>query len=305
MSSQAAMLRAGGASVHYDHLLKLLLIGDSGACARDGDNDVRIAVEKVLMSFTGDAFDARGSSRRRARRLTTRNISRAQASARVACCCDSAMISLRRASSPPLGASRSRRARRRDLRRVDARRARCGREAREDGGLTRCIRSRRAARRIDFKIKTVELGGKRVKLQIWDTAGQERFRTITTAYYRGAMGILLVYDVSDEKSFENVRGWMRNIEMHASSNVNKILIGNKCDVSEEKRVISVARGQALADEFGIPFAETSAKSGVNVTEAFMKIAGDIRSRMMRSKSTLQAGGIALNSNGNTAKSKCC
>ncbi len=144
-----------------------------------------------------------------------------------------------------------------------------------------------------------------MKLQIWDTAGQERFRTITTAYYRGAMGILLVYDVSDEKSFENVRGWMRNIEMHASSNVNKILIGNKCDVSEEKRVISTARGQALADEFGIPFAETSAKSGVNVTEAFMKIAGDIRSRMVRSKITPQAGGIALNSSGSTAKSKCC
>ena len=81
----------------------------------------------------------------------------------------------------------------------------------------------------------MEIGGKRVKLQIWDTAGQERFRTITTAYYRGAMGILLVYDVSDEKSFENVRGWMRNIEQHASSSVNKILIGNKCDVSEEKR----------------------------------------------------------------------
>ena len=93
--------------------------------------------------------------------------------------------------------------------------------------------------------------------------------------------------------------------MHASSNVNKILIGNKCDVSEEKRVISTARGQALADEFGIPFAETSAKSGVNVTEAFMKIAGDIRSRMVRSKSTPQAGGIALNSSGSTARSKCC
>ena len=70
-------------------------------------------------------------------------------------------------------------------------------------------------------------------------------------------------------------------------------------------VISTARGQALADEFGIPFAETSAKSGVNVTEAFMKIAGDIRSRMVRSKSTPQAGGIAPNSSGSTAKSKCC
>ena len=127
----------------------------------------------------------------------------------------------------------------------------------------------------------MEIDGKRVKLQIWDTAGQERFRTITTAYYRGAMGILLVYDVSDEKSFENVRGWMRNIEQHASSSVNKILIGNKCDVSEEKRAITKARGQALADEFGIPFFETSAKASVNVEDAFMTIAGDIKTRLTR------------------------
>ncbi|KAL4285102.1 hypothetical protein GQ457_16G025430 [Hibiscus cannabinus] len=84
--------------------------------------------------------------------------------------------------------------------------------------------------RIDFKIRTVELDGKRIKLQIWDTAGQERFRTITTAYYRGAMGILLVYDVTDESSFNNIRNWIRNIEQHASDNVNKILVGNKADM---------------------------------------------------------------------------
>ncbi|KAL4341336.1 hypothetical protein GQ457_08G012770 [Hibiscus cannabinus] len=83
---------------------------------------------------------------------------------------------------------------------------------------------------IDFKIRTVELDGKRIKLQIWDTAGQERFRTITTAYYRGAMGILLVYDVTDESSFNNIRNWIRNIEQHASDNVNKILVGNKADM---------------------------------------------------------------------------
>jgi len=69
---------------------------------------------------------------------------------------------------------------------------------------------------IDFKIKTIEIEGKRIKLQIWDTAGQERFRTITTAYYRGAMGILLVYDVTDENSFQNIRNWIRNIEQHAA-----------------------------------------------------------------------------------------
>jgi Ras-related protein Rab-8A len=90
--------------------------------------------------------------------------------------------------------------------------------------------------RIDFKIRTIELDNKRIKLQIWDTAGQERFRTITTAYYRGAMGILLVYDVTDESSFNNIRNWIRNIEQHASDNVNKILVGNKADMDESKRV---------------------------------------------------------------------
>ncbi|XP_022869515.1 ras-related protein RAB1BV-like isoform X4 [Olea europaea var. sylvestris] len=91
---------------------------------------------------------------------------------------------------------------------------------------------------IDFKIRTIELDGKRIKLQIWDTAGQERFRTITTAYYRGAMGILLVYDVTDESSFNNIRNWIRNIEQHASDNVNKILVGNKADMDESKRMVS-------------------------------------------------------------------
>jgi Ras-related protein Rab-8A len=88
---------------------------------------------------------------------------------------------------------------------------------------------------IDFKIRTMELEGQRVKLQIWDTAGQERFRTITTAYYRGAMGIILVYDVTDERSFLNIANWIRNVEQYASPNVNKILVGNKCDM-EDKRV---------------------------------------------------------------------
>jgi len=132
---------------------------------------------------------------------------------------------------------------------------------------------------IDFKIRTIDLDGKRIKLQIWDTAGQERFRTITTAYYRGAMGILLVYDVTDEKSFGNIRNWIRNIEQHATESVNKILIGNKCDVAD-KKVIDYERGKALAEEYGIKFLETSAKNSINVEEAFVTLAKDIKKRLI-------------------------
>ncbi|OUM62208.1 hypothetical protein PIROE2DRAFT_51733 [Piromyces sp. E2] len=132
---------------------------------------------------------------------------------------------------------------------------------------------------IDFKIRTIELDGKRIKLQIWDTAGQERFRTITTAYYRGAMGILLVYDVTDERSFNNIRNWIHNIEQHASEGVNKILIGNKCDILEQKK-IDKEQGQALADEYGIKFLETSAKSNIGVEEAFFTLARDIKKRLI-------------------------
>ncbi|XP_061345742.1 ras-related protein RABE1c-like [Gastrolobium bilobum] len=132
---------------------------------------------------------------------------------------------------------------------------------------------------IDFKIRTVALDGKRAKLQIWDTAGQERFKTITTAYYRGAMGILLVYDITDESSFDNIRNWFRNIEEHASDNVNKILVGNKVDMDESKRAVPTSRGQALADEYGIKFFETSAKTNLNVEEIFFSISRDIKHRL--------------------------
>ncbi|PQP96866.1 ras-related protein RABE1a [Prunus yedoensis var. nudiflora] len=147
---------------------------------------------------------------------------------------------------------------------------------------------------IDFKIRTIELDGKRIKLQIWDTAGQERFRTITTAYYRGAMGILLVYDVTDESSFNNIRNWIRNIEQHASDNVNKILVGNKADMDESKRAVPTSKGQALADEYGIKFFETSAKTNLNVEEVFFSIARDIKQRLADTDSRAEPQTIKIN-----------
>ncbi|CAH1390502.1 ras-related protein Rab-8A [Halyomorpha halys] len=130
---------------------------------------------------------------------------------------------------------------------------------------------------IDFKIRTIELDGKKIKLQIWDTAGQERFRTITTAYYRGAMGIMLVYDITNEKSFDNIKNWIRNIEENASADVEKMLLGNKCDFPE-KRQVSKERGEQLAIEYGIKFMETSAKASINVDEAFFSLARDIKTK---------------------------
>ena len=133
---------------------------------------------------------------------------------------------------------------------------------------------------IDFKVKTVDLEGKRVKLQIWDTAGQERFRTITSAYYRGAMGILLIYDVTNANTWKNVRNWVRNIADNAPQTVNKILIGNKADMKPEMRQVSTAQGQSLADEYGMKFFETSARTGVNVAEAFLTLATDVKDRLL-------------------------
>ncbi|CAN8237390.1 unnamed protein product [Cochlearia groenlandica] len=166
---------------------------------------------------------------------------------------------------------------------------------------------------IDFKIRTIELDGKRIKLQIWDTAGQERFRTITTAYYRGAMGILLVYDVTDESSFNNIRNWMKNIEQHASNNVNRILVGNKADMDESKRAIPTEKGQALADEYGIKFFETSAKTNLNVENVFLSIAKDIKQRLTETDTKAEPQGIKItkqdtassSSSSTTEKSACC
>ncbi|XP_032568835.1 ras-related protein Rab-13 isoform X1 [Chiroxiphia lanceolata] len=133
---------------------------------------------------------------------------------------------------------------------------------------------------IDFKIRTVDIDGKKIKLQIWDTAGQERFKTITTAYYRGAVGIILVYDITDEKSFENIQNWMKSIKENASAGVERLLLGNKCDM-EGRRKVRQEAAEKLAKEHGIRFFETSAKSSKNVEEAFRTLARDILHKSFR------------------------
>src|SRR3990167_1127539 len=121
---------------------------------------------------------------------------------------------------------------------------------------------------VDFKIRTVSIGGVKIKLQIWDTAGQERFRTITSSYYRGAHGIIVVYDVTDQKSFDNIKKWLKEIDTFAGGAVQKLLVGNKCDLVNE-RTVTTEQGKALAQDLNIPFVETSAKDSTNVEDAFM------------------------------------
>merc|ERR1712038_177747 len=126
--------------------------------------------------------------------------------------------------------------------------------------------------------RTIELDGKTIKLQIWDTAGQERFRTITSSYYRGAHGIIVVYDVTDQESFNNVKQWLQEIDRYACENVNKLLVGNKCDLTT-KKVVDYTTAKEYADQLGIPFLETSAKNATNVEQAFMTMAAEIKNRV--------------------------
>lgn len=131
---------------------------------------------------------------------------------------------------------------------------------------------------IDFKVKTVFRNDKRVKLQIWDTAGQERYRTITTAYYRGAMGFILMYDITNEESFNAVQDWVTQIKTYSWDNAQVVLVGNKSDMQSE-RVVSYERGQHFANQLGLEFFETSAKENVNVKEVFNSLVDKICHKM--------------------------
>lgn len=145
---------------------------------------------------------------------------------------------------------------------------------------------------VDFKIRTIELEGKMIKLQIWDTAGQERFRTITSSYYRGAHGIIVVYDVTDNESFNNVKQWLHEIDRYASENVNKLLVGNKSDLSS-KRAVTFEQGKEFADSLGIEFVETSAKNATNVEKAFIQMSSQIKARMKSQPTAEKSKGTKL------------
>ncbi|ESW20571.1 hypothetical protein PHAVU_006G220200 [Phaseolus vulgaris] len=127
---------------------------------------------------------------------------------------------------------------------------------------------------VEFATRTLEVEGRSVKAQIWDTAGQERYRAITSAYYRGALGALLVYDVTKPTTFENVSRWLKELRDHADANIVIMLIGNKTDL-KHLRGVATEDAQGYAEKEGLSFIETSALEATNVEKAFQTILSEI------------------------------
>ena len=158
---------------------------------------------------------------------------------------------------------------------------------------------------LDYRLKALTLkSGKKVKLQIWDTAGQDRFRTITKNYYKGAHGIILIYDVTNTDTYDNVENWISQIKEEASPNVVIYLVGNKVDM-EDKRKVTTEEGQKVADENNLPFIETSAKSDINVNETFDNLVEKMDNVFsnLEKKDSIAISGNNLNKDNN--KKKCC
>lgn len=173
---------------------------------------------------------------------------------------------------------------------------------------------------VEFQTQKMEINGKEVKAQIWDTAGQERFRAVTSAYYRGAVGALLVYDISRRQTFESIGRWLNELHTHSDMNVVTILVGNKSDLKDAREVTTV-EGKSLAETQGLFFIETSALDSSNVAAAFQTVVKEIYNilsrKVMQSHELNKTDPASLsngrpvvlddenNMDGQTRKSWCC
>jgi len=139
------------------------------------------------------------------------------------------------------------------------------------------LESMRATVGVDCKIRTVELEDKTIKLQLWDTAGQERFKTVTKAFFRGAHGVIFVYDITEKKTFEQLEYWLKEVKDNAPSNAVLMLVGNKCDL--KSRAVQTKDAKDFAQNKDAIFIETSAKDDTNVSKAFYSLANSILDRI--------------------------
>ena len=133
---------------------------------------------------------------------------------------------------------------------------------------------------VEFGTRMINIGHKQIKLQIWDTAGQENFRSITRSYYRGAIGALLVYDITKRETFNHLTNWLKEVNERSNENMVIMLVGNKSDL-KHKRVVSTEEGEAFAEDHGLVFLETSAKEAANVEEVFVNTAKKIYEKIQK------------------------
>ena len=163
---------------------------------------------------------------------------------------------------------------------------------------------------VEFLSKSYKINDKIFKIEMWDTAGQERYKSITSAYYKGAKGALVVYDTTSAQSFENVDKWYNEIKEKTGKDIKLILIGNKIDLAEQK-VVNTDEALAKAKTWGIPLMETSAKSAVNVKEAFHDLLKEMYLEMnknmqnVENKNLENNNGVQLDVNEKKEKKRCC
>lgn len=157
---------------------------------------------------------------------------------------------------------------------------------------------------VDFKIRTIEADGSKVKLQMWDTAGQERFKSIVTSYYKGTHGILLVFDLTNMQTFRDMEQWLSDVEKHGKDNVVKLLVGNKKDMDQQRQV-PYEEAAKFAESLGVKYIETSAKSGENIEESFVELVVQMKKKFKTdSKHTTKPPSFIRN-NPNVKKTSCC
>lgn len=153
---------------------------------------------------------------------------------------------------------------------------------------------------VEFATRSIQVDGKTIKAQIWDTAGQERYRAITSAYYRGAVGALLVYDITKQTTFENVERWLKELRDHADANIVIMLVGNKSDL-RHLRSVQTEDAKAFCEREGLSFIETSALEATNVEQAFQRILTEIYHIVSKKALASEEGPSAAPSSGTAIK----
>ena len=158
---------------------------------------------------------------------------------------------------------------------------------------------------VEFGAKVVQLLGKRVKLQIWDTAGQERYKSVTRSYYRGAVGCLIVYDITSRLSYEHVPQWLADVRQLAGNDVVVMIVGNKSDLANaDKRTVQHNEASLFAQENGLMHFETSASTGELVSDAFLKVAKTALSKCVTDETVKEESVISLDQAEKRETKKC-